>query len=104
MAAWKSGPALACGNTMVFKPAHWTPVTAVMLAELYSKAGVPDGVFNVVQVRHMPTQHIVHFMWCKDVLGIASTVTPSEKSLTLTTISLLYHIEQVLKHSLLITK
>lgn len=50
MACWKSGPALACGNTMVFKPAQWTPQTAVMLAEIYSQAGVPDGVFNVIQV------------------------------------------------------
>ncbi len=36
MAAWKSAPALACGNTMVFKPSPLTPVTAVMLAELYT--------------------------------------------------------------------
>lgn len=49
IACWKSGPALACGNAMVFKPAHLTPTTAVKLAEIYSEAGVPDGVFNVVQ-------------------------------------------------------
>jgi len=48
IACWKSGPALACGNAMVFKPAHLTPTTAVKLAEIYSEAGVPDGVFNVV--------------------------------------------------------
>lgn len=50
MACWKSAPALACGNTMVFKPAQNTPRTAVMLAQIFTRAGVPDGVFNVVQV------------------------------------------------------
>jgi betaine-aldehyde dehydrogenase len=49
IACWKSAPALACGNTMVFKPAELTPLTANALAEIYSDAGVPDGVFNVVQ-------------------------------------------------------
>ena len=49
IAMWKSGPALACGNTMVFKPAEQTPLTALKLAEIYSEAGLPDGVFNVVQ-------------------------------------------------------
>jgi betaine-aldehyde dehydrogenase len=48
IACWKSGPALACGNAMVFKPAHLTPTTAVKLAEIYTEAGIPDGVFNVV--------------------------------------------------------
>uniref|UniRef100_M4ATX5 Aldehyde dehydrogenase 9 family, member A1b n=1 Tax=Xiphophorus maculatus TaxID=8083 RepID=M4ATX5_XIPMA len=49
IAAWKSAPALACGNSMVFKPSPVTPVTAVLLAEIYAKAGVPEGLFNVVQ-------------------------------------------------------
>ncbi len=49
IAMWKSGPALACGNTMVFKPAEQTPLTALMLAEIYTEAGLPPGVFNVVQ-------------------------------------------------------
>ncbi|XP_066548632.1 4-trimethylaminobutyraldehyde dehydrogenase A [Amia ocellicauda] len=49
IAAWKSAPALACGNAMVFKPSPMTPVTAVMLAEIYAQAGVPEGLFNVVQ-------------------------------------------------------
>lgn len=49
IAAWKSAPALACGNSMVFKPSPLTPVTAVLLAEIYSEAGVPVGLFNVVQ-------------------------------------------------------
>jgi betaine-aldehyde dehydrogenase len=49
IAMWKSGPALACGNTMVFKPAEQTPLTALRLAEIYSEAGMPPGVFNVLQ-------------------------------------------------------
>ncbi|MGH2805687.1 MAG: aldehyde dehydrogenase family protein [Actinomycetota bacterium] len=48
MAAWKVAPALACGNTMVLKPAEQTPLTALRLAELALEAGVPEGVFNVV--------------------------------------------------------
>ena len=46
---WKSGPALACGNTMIFKAAEQTPLTILKLAEIYTEAGLPDGVFNVVQ-------------------------------------------------------
>lgn len=49
IACWKSAPALACGNSMVFKPAELTPLTAVELARVYVEAGVPPGVFNVVQ-------------------------------------------------------
>ena len=49
IACWKSAPALACGNSMIFKPAELTPLTALKLAEIYSEAGLPDGVFNVVQ-------------------------------------------------------
>jgi phenylacetaldehyde dehydrogenase len=48
MAAWKLGPALATGCTVVLKPAEQTPLTALRLAELISEAGVPDGVVNVV--------------------------------------------------------
>jgi betaine-aldehyde dehydrogenase len=49
IACWKSAPALACGNAMIFKPAELTPLTAGRLAEIYTEAGLPDGVFNVVQ-------------------------------------------------------
>ena len=49
IACWKSAPALACGNAMIFKPAELTPLSALKLAEIYTEAGVPPGVFNVVQ-------------------------------------------------------
>ena len=49
IACWKAAPALACGNAMLFKPAELTPLTAVKLAEIFSEAGLPPGVFQVVQ-------------------------------------------------------
>ncbi|BCQ24786.1 betaine-aldehyde dehydrogenase [Caballeronia sp. NK8] len=49
IACWKSAPALAAGNAMIFKPSEVTPLTASKLAEIYIEAGVPAGVFNVVQ-------------------------------------------------------
>ena len=48
IACWKSAPALACGNAMIFKPSEETPHGAVKLAEIFIEAGVPSGVFNVV--------------------------------------------------------
>ncbi len=49
IACWKAAPALACGNAMIFKPAELTPFTAVKLEEILLEAGVPPGVFQVVQ-------------------------------------------------------
>ena len=48
MVAWKVAPALACGNTVVLKPAETTPLTALLFAEICQEAGLPDGVFNLV--------------------------------------------------------
>jgi len=48
MAAWKIGPALAAGNSVVLKPSEYTPLTTLMLASLALEAGLPRGVFNVV--------------------------------------------------------
>jgi betaine-aldehyde dehydrogenase len=48
IASWKLGPALACGNTVVLKPAELTPLSALRLAELALEAGIPEGVVNVV--------------------------------------------------------
>lgn len=51
IACWKAAPALAMGNAMVFKPSEITPLGALKLAEILKQAGLPDGVFNVVQGR-----------------------------------------------------
>ena len=48
IASWKLGPALACGNTVVLKPAELTPLSALRLAELALEAGIPEGVVNVL--------------------------------------------------------
>ena len=48
IASWKLGPALACGNTVVLKPAELTPLTALRLAELALEAGIPEGVVNIL--------------------------------------------------------
>ncbi|WP_105901120.1 betaine-aldehyde dehydrogenase [Vibrio gangliei] len=61
IAMWKSAPALAAGNVMIFKPSEETPLSALKLAEIFTQAGVPDGVFNVIQgdyrVGQMLTAH-----------------------------------------------
>ncbi len=51
IACWKSAPALACGNAMIFKPAELTPLSAIELEKIYLEAGLPDGLFQVVQGR-----------------------------------------------------
>src|ERR1700683_2949557 len=49
IACWKAAPALACGNAMIFKPAQLTPLSAIKLGEIFLEAGLPAGVFQVVQ-------------------------------------------------------
>lgn len=51
---WKIGPALACGNTIVFKPSEFTPLTALRMASLINEAGFPPGVVNIL-VGYGPT-------------------------------------------------
>ncbi len=70
MAAWKVAPALAMGNTVVLKPAEFTPATAVLLAQVCEEAGLPDGVFNLVLGDHKAGQALVEH---EDVDKIAFT-------------------------------
>ena len=75
---WKSAPAIAGGNTVVFKPAELTPATASLLAEVYGEAGLPPGVFNMVvgsgsvvgeAIVHSPVIRAVSFTGSNEVGG-----------------------------------
>jgi acyl-CoA reductase-like NAD-dependent aldehyde dehydrogenase len=71
MAAWKIGPILAAGNSLVLKPSEKSPLSAIRVAELASEAGLPDGVFNVVPGLGMPAGKALALHM--DVDGIAFT-------------------------------
>ncbi len=58
IACWKSAPCLATGNSMIFKPSEETPLSVLKLAEIYTEAGVPPGVFNVVQGDYRVGQYL----------------------------------------------
>ena len=58
IACWKSAACLAAGNSMVFKPSEETPLSVLKLAEIYTEAGMPDGVFNVVQGDYRVGQYL----------------------------------------------
>jgi aldehyde dehydrogenase (NAD+) len=70
MVAWKVAPALAAGNTVILKPAEFTPLTALCFAEITREAGLPPGVFNVVTGDGAPGKHLVEH---PDVNKIAFT-------------------------------
>ncbi|KAJ8593641.1 aldehyde dehydrogenase [Rhizopogon salebrosus TDB-379] len=59
MMAWKLGPALACGNTIVLKPSEFTPLTAIKLCHLINEAGFPPGVVNVITGYGGTTGHAI---------------------------------------------
>lgn len=92
MAAWKIAPALACGNTVVLKPAETTPLTALRLAEICEEIGLPPGVVNVVTgagatgaalVNHPGVDKIAFTGSTEVGKHIAKAVAPTGKRLTL---------------------
>jgi aldehyde dehydrogenase (NAD+) len=92
MLAWKIAPALACGNTVVLKPAETTPLTALLFAEICQQADLPPGVVNIITgagstgqalVSH-PDVDKVAFTGSTEVgKAIARTVAGSDKKVTL---------------------
>jgi aldehyde dehydrogenase (NAD+) len=92
MAAWKIAPALACGNTVVLKPAETTSVTALNLAEIFQEAGLPPGVVNIVTgsgetgaalVAHAGVDKVAFTGSTEVGKRIAATVAGTKKRLTL---------------------
>lgn len=59
IACWKGAPALACGNAMIFKPSETTPLCALKVAEILVEAGLPAGLYNVVQGRGMVGNQLI---------------------------------------------
>lgn len=75
MAAWKIGPALAAGCTIVLKPAPGTPLTTLMFAELIKEAGIPDGVVNIISGSNDAGQALVEHPDVRMVSLTGSTAT-----------------------------
>lgn len=75
MAAWKLGPALAAGCTVVLKPAPGTPLTTLMLAEIIQEAGIPDGVVNIISGGNDAGQAIVEHPDVRMISLTGSTAT-----------------------------
>jgi len=75
MAAWKIGPALAAGCTIILKPAPGTPLTTLMFAELIKEAGIPDGVVNIISGGNDAGQAIVEHPDVRMVSLTGSTAT-----------------------------
>jgi aldehyde dehydrogenase (NAD+) len=73
MAAWKIAPALACGNTVVLKPAETTPLTAMLLAEICAEADLPPGVVNIVPGAGETGAHLVNHPRVKKIAFTGST-------------------------------
>ena len=92
MAAWKIAPALACGNTVVLKPAETTPLTALLLAEIFEQAELPAGVVNIVTGNGVVGEYLVNHPGVDKIAftgstevgrAIAKSLAPTSKSLTL---------------------
>ncbi|MGC4061986.1 MAG: aldehyde dehydrogenase [Aquabacterium sp.] len=81
MAAWKLGPALACGNSVVLKPSEKSPLTAMRLAELAQKAGLPDGVLNVVPGHGHEAGEALALHMDVDALGFTGSTNVGRKML-----------------------
>jgi len=73
MLAWKIAPAIACGNTVVLKPAEYTSLTAIFFAELCMKAKLPKGVINIVTGDGSTGQHITNHPLVKKIAFTGST-------------------------------
>jgi len=92
MAAWKIAPALACGNTVVLKPAETTSITALRLAQIFQEAGLPEGVVNIITgagatgaalVNHPDIDKLAFTGSTEVGKRIAQTVAGTKKKLTL---------------------
>src|SRR5690606_588259 len=81
MSAWKLGPALAAGNSVVLKPSEKSPLTAMRLAELAMEAGLPEGVFNVVPGHGSEAGEALALHMEVDALGFTGSTRVGRKML-----------------------